>query len=42
MKRGELCFGFALVFSRRNADLLLCTTGIAQTTLDESDEEEDE
>ncbi len=35
---GEMC----LVVGRLSADSCFCTTGIAQTTLEESDEEEDE
>ncbi len=39
---GKMCLIFALMFGPQNADLISHAIGIAQTTLEESDEEEDE
>lgn len=41
-REGGGCIWFRGISARQNADSLLCITGIAQTTLEESDEEEDE
>lgn len=42
MRREGGCIWFRGISARQNADSFLCITGIAQTTLEESDEEEDE